>query len=184
MLFPRLALGKRGVPAAHSCCYYQHVGLSFAVAAQRRGGSEAEKMKVLIVAGARPNFMKVAPLIREFRKHPEVSVLLVHTGQHYDPNLSDVFFTELDIPQPDVHLEVGSGSHAAQTASVMMKIEPVMAEFLPDVVVVVGDVNSTMAASLTAAKLAIPAAHVEAGLRSFDRSMPAEINPAVTDYLA
>jgi UDP-N-acetylglucosamine 2-epimerase (non-hydrolysing) len=141
-------------------------------------------MKVLMVAGARPNFMKVASLIREIRKHPEVSVLLVHTGQHYDPNLSDIFFTELGIAPPDVHLEVGSGSHAAQTASVMMKIEPVMAEFRPHVVVVVGDVNSTMAASLTAAKLAIPVAHVEAGLRSFDRSMPEEINRVVTDAVA
>jgi UDP-N-acetylglucosamine 2-epimerase (non-hydrolysing) len=141
-------------------------------------------MKVLMVAGARPNFMKVAPLMREFQKYPQVSVLLVHTGQHYDPNLSDIFFTELDIPRPDVHLEVGSASHAVQTAQVMVKIEPVIIEFSPDVVVVVGDVNSTMAASLTAAKLGIPVAHVEAGLRSFDRTMPEEINRVLTDAVA
>lgn len=128
--------------------------------------------------------MKVAPLMHEFRKYPELSVLLVHTGQHYDPTLSDVFFAELDIPHPDIHLDVGSASHAIQTAQVMIRIEPVMIQFRPDLVVVVGDVNSTMGASLTSVKLGIPVAHVEAGLRSFDRAMPEEINRVVTDAVA
>jgi UDP-N-acetylglucosamine 2-epimerase (non-hydrolysing) len=128
--------------------------------------------------------MKVAPLMRSFRQHPEISALLVHTGQHYDAALSDVFFKDLEIPRPDVDLEVGSASHAAQTAQVMIKLEPVLKDFTPDVVVVVGDVNSTMAASLTAVKLSIPVAHVEAGLRSFDRNMPEEINRVVTDAVS
>jgi UDP-N-acetylglucosamine 2-epimerase (non-hydrolysing) len=128
--------------------------------------------------------MKVAPLMRNFQQHPEISPLLVHTGQHYDPSLSDIFFEELEIPRPDVDLEVGSASHAVQTAQVMIKLEPVLMDFKPDVLLVVGDVNSTMAASLTAAKLSIPVAHVEAGLRSFDRSMPEEINRIVTDAIS
>lgn len=141
-------------------------------------------MRVILVVGARPNFIKVVPLMRSFQRRPEVSPLLVHTGQHYDPTLSDIFFQELEIPRPDVELGVGSASHALQTAQIMIKLEPVLIDFKPNVLVVVGDVNSTLAASLTAAKLSVPVAHVEAGLRSFDRSMPEEINRVVTDAVS
>jgi UDP-N-acetylglucosamine 2-epimerase (non-hydrolysing) len=141
-------------------------------------------MKILNVVGARPNLVKIAPLMREMRQHPEIEAILVHTGQHYDEKLSDIFFRHMGIPEPDVNLGVGSGSHAQQTADVLAKIEPVLLEYHPDLVLVVGDVNSTMAATLAAAKLGIPVAHVEAGLRSFDRSMPEEINRIVTDSLA
>ncbi|MFO7462077.1 MAG: UDP-N-acetylglucosamine 2-epimerase (non-hydrolyzing), partial [Desulfatiglandales bacterium] len=151
----------------------------------------SKQIKLILVAGARPNFMKIAPLIRAIQAHNEqvahdekVSYRLVHTGQHYDIKMSEIFFTELGIPDPDVNLEVGSGSHAEQTARVMMAFEPVCLEERPDWVVVVGDVNSTMACTLVAAKLGIKAAHVEAGLRSFDRTMPEEINRIVTDSLA
>jgi UDP-N-acetylglucosamine 2-epimerase (non-hydrolysing) len=139
---------------------------------------------VLAVAGARPNFMKVAPLLRELRARPGFEALLVHTGQHYDAAMSDAFFRDLGIPEPDVNLGVGSGSHAAQTADVLRGIEPVLVERRPDVVLVVGDVNSTLAATLAAVKLGIPVAHVEAGLRSFDRSMPEEINRILTDAVS
>jgi len=141
-------------------------------------------MKIVNVAGARPNFMKIAPLLREMRKHPEIVPLLIHTGQHYDVKMAGQFFHDLQIPEPDVSLEVGSGSHAYQTAEVMKRLEPVLQDIRPDVVVVVGDVNSTMAAALTATKLQIPVAHVEAGLRSFDRGMPEEINRLVTDAVS
>jgi UDP-N-acetylglucosamine 2-epimerase (non-hydrolysing) len=149
-------------------------------------------LKVIIVAGARPNFMKVAPLIHCIRRHntrglngaPDVDMRLVHTGQHYDAKMSEVFFAELDIPEPHVNLEVGSGSHAVQTASVMLKFEPVCVSEKPDWVVVVGDVNSTLACTLVASKLGIKVAHVEAGLRSFDRAMPEELNRLATDALA
>jgi UDP-N-acetylglucosamine 2-epimerase (non-hydrolysing) len=141
-------------------------------------------MKIINVVGARPNFMKIAPLIREMRRHPEISPLLVHTGQHYDASMAGQFFQDLLIPPPDVSLEVGSGSHAYQTGEVMKRIEPILEEMRPDLVVVVGDVNSTPAAALTAAKLRIPVAHVEAGLRSFDRTMPEEINRLVTDAIS
>jgi UDP-N-acetylglucosamine 2-epimerase (non-hydrolysing) len=141
-------------------------------------------MKIVAVVGARPNLMKIAPLMWEFGRRPGIEVHLVHTGQHYDPALSAVFFEELRIPQPDANLGVGSGSHAAQTAEVMRRIEPVLVEQAPDAVVVVGDVNSTAAAALTAVKLGIPVAHVEAGLRSFDRSMPEEVNRLVTDAIS
>jgi UDP-N-acetylglucosamine 2-epimerase (non-hydrolysing) len=141
-------------------------------------------MKILSVVGARPNFMKIAPLIREMRKHPEIDPVLVHTGQHYDIQMAGRFFQDLGIPDPDVCLEVGSGSHAYQTAEVMKRLEPVVERERPDLVVVVGDVNSTMAAALTSAKLLIPVAHIEAGLRSFDRTMPEEINRVVTDAVA
>ena len=141
-------------------------------------------MKIVNVVGARPNFMKIAPLIREMRKHPEISPLLVHTGQHYDARMAGQFFRDLLLPPPDVSLEVGSGSHAYQTGEVMKRIEPVLEEISPDLVVVVGDVNSTLATALTAAKLRIPVAHVEAGLRSFDRTMPEEINRLVTDVVS
>lgn len=149
-------------------------------------------LKLLIVAGARPNFMKVAPLIRAAGEHnaaltdsgTRIECCLVHTGQHYDEKMSHVFFKELSIPSPDVNLEVGSGSHAVQTANTMIRFEPVCEREQPDWVVVVGDVNSTVACTLVASKLGIKVAHVEAGLRSFDRTMPEEINRLVTDSLA
>jgi UDP-N-acetylglucosamine 2-epimerase (non-hydrolysing) len=140
-------------------------------------------MRILNVVGARPNFVKIAPLLREMRRHP-VTPLLVHTGQHYDGPMSERFFAELDIPAPDFNLGVGSGSHAVQTAEVMRRIEPLLEPLSPDMVVVVGDVNSTLAAALTAVKLGIPVAHVEAGLRSHDRTMPEEINRRLTDAIA
>lgn len=149
------------------------------------------QMKLLLVAGARPNFMKIAPLVKAIDQHNQqesgkdpVEYLLVHTGQHYDSKMSEVFFRELGIPEPDINLEVGSGSHAEQTARVMTTFEPVCLRENPDCVVVVGDVNSTMACTLVASKLGIKTAHVEAGLRSFDRTMPEEINRLVTDALA
>ena len=141
-------------------------------------------MKVANVVGARPNLVKIAPLVREMRKHPEIQPLLIHTGQHYDEKLSDIFFRQMGIPQPDVNLEVGSGSHAWQTAEILKRIEPVLLEHRPDLALVVGDVNSTVAASLAATKLGIAVAHVEAGLRSFDRTMPEEINRVLTDAVA
>ena len=141
-------------------------------------------MHVLHVVGARPNFMKAAPVIRALEKWPEARRTLVHTGQHYDKNLSEIFFSQLNIPEPDVNLEVGSGSHARQTAEVMTRFEPVVLERKPDVVLVYGDVNSTVAAALVCSKLMIRVAHVEAGLRSFDHTMPEEINRIVTDRLA
>ena len=141
-------------------------------------------MKIANVVGARPNLVKIAPLMREFRKHPQIQSMLVHTGQHYDKKLSEVFFRQMGIPEPDVNLEVGSGSHAWQTGEILKRIEPVLVEHRPDLVLVVGDVNSTVAASLAAVKLYIPVAHVEAGLRSHDRSMPEEINRVVTDAIA
>ena len=143
------------------------------------------KTKILIIAGARPNFMKIAPLMKEFKKHiDQFEVLLVHTGQHYDFEMSEVFFRDLDIPKPDIHLNVGSASHAVQVAKVMIEFEQVLVKEKPDLIVVVGDVNSTLACSLVAAKLGIKVAHVEAGLRSFDRTMPEEINRIVTDSLS
>lgn len=141
-------------------------------------------MRIALVAGARPNFMKVAPIVKALQRRDHRDWFLVHTGQHYDAALSDVFFSELQLPKPDVWLGVGSGSHAEQTARVMTGIEAVFIERKPDVVVVVGDVNSTMAATIVAAKLCIPVAHVEAGLRSGDRAMPEEVNRLVTDVLA
>lgn len=141
-------------------------------------------MKIVNVVGARPNFMKIAPLIREMRKHAHISPVLVHTGQHYDPAMAGRFFEDLDIPPPDLSLEVGSGSHAYQTAEVMKRLEPVLEAEKPNHVLVVGDVNSTLAAAVTASKLKISVAHVEAGLRSFDRSMPEEINRILTDAIS
>jgi UDP-N-acetylglucosamine 2-epimerase (non-hydrolysing) len=146
-------------------------------------------LKLACVVGARPNFMKIAPLLEALKAYPEVEAVLIHTGQHYDENLSDVFFQELGIRRPDVSLEVGSGGHGAQTARILERFEAVLREAPPDGrrfdrVVVVGDVNSTMAATLAAVKLDTAVAHVEAGLRSFDRSMPEEINRLVTDTLA
>jgi UDP-N-acetylglucosamine 2-epimerase (non-hydrolysing) len=141
-------------------------------------------MRVLNVVGARPNLMKIAPLVEEMQRHPDIRQTLLHTGQHYDSKMSDIFFDALGIPQPDIFLGVGSGSHAEQTARVMIEFERVLSADRPDFVVVVGDVNSTLACSITAAKLWVPVAHVEAGLRSFDRRMPEEINRIVTDALS
>ena len=141
-------------------------------------------MKIVNIVGARPNLVKMAPLLREMRRHSDIQPILVHTGQHYDEKLSDVFFRQMGIPEPDVNLEVGSGSHALQTAEVLKRIEPVLIEERPDFVLVVGDVNSTLAVTLAATKLGIRVVHVEAGLRSFDRTMPEEINRVVTDALA
>jgi UDP-N-acetylglucosamine 2-epimerase (non-hydrolysing) len=142
-------------------------------------------LRIVNVVGARPNFIKIAPISRELkRRRDRISSLLVHTGQHYDEAMSEAFFRELDIPPPDINLEVGSSSHAEQTARIMIAFERVLLEHPADWVVVVGDVNSTMAATLVAAKLGTRVAHVEAGLRSRDRSMPEEINRIVTDALA
>ncbi len=141
-------------------------------------------MHILHVVGARPNFMKAAPVLHALHTRPGMRQTLVHTGQHYDKNLSDVFFSQLEIPQPDVNLGVGSGTHARQTADIMNGFEPVLIERKPDLVLVYGDVNSTVAATLVCAKLLVPVAHVEAGHRSFDRTMPEEVNRIVTDRLA
>jgi len=149
-------------------------------------------MKIILVAGARPNFMKIAPLVRAIEGHNSlvtsagtiIEYLLVHTGQHYDFNMSDSFFKDLKLPQPHIYLGVGSGTHAEQTGKVMIEFERVLLKEKTDLVVVVGDVNSTLACTLAAAKLNVPVAHVEAGLRSFDRRMPEEINRLVTDTLS
>jgi UDP-N-acetylglucosamine 2-epimerase (non-hydrolysing) len=140
-------------------------------------------MHILHVVGARPNFMKAAPMIATLREYG-IQQTVVHTGQHYDASMSDVFFEQLGMPAPDVNLAVGSRSHGAQTADVMARFEPVVLDYQPDVVLVYGDVNSTAAAALVCSKLLVPVGHVEAGLRSFDRSMPEEINRIVTDHLA
>jgi len=141
-------------------------------------------LKIVTVAGARPNFVKIAPLLREMQQHPSLVPILVHTGQHYDGALSDQLFTDLGIPTPEFNLGVGSGSHATQTAEVLRRLEPIMETVKPHLVLVVGDVNSTLGAALTAAKLGVPVAHVEAGLRSFDRTMPEEINRVLTDAIS
>jgi len=160
-------------------------------------------MKIIIVVGARPNFMKAAPILQALARHNEakplgeasapekVECVLVHTGQHYDSRMSDAFFADLNLPQPDVFLGAGSGSHAAQTAEIMKRFEPVVLKECPDVVVVAGDVNSTIACALVTSKIGCGpeqrrplVAHVEAGLRSFDRSMPEEINRILTDHLS
>ena len=141
-------------------------------------------MHILHVVGARPNFMKAAPVLRALENVGQHRQTLVHTGQHYDANMSDVFFSQLEMPAPDVNLEVGSGSHARQTADIMTRFEPVVLERRPKMVLVYGDVNSTIAAALVCAKLGIKVGHVEAGLRAFDWSMPEEINRVVTDRLA
>lgn len=140
---------------------------------------------MMCIVGARPNFMKMAPILRALAAHvPPVPALLVHTGQHYDQAMSDQLFEDLGLPRPDINLEVGSGSHAVQTALVMQRFEPVLDEHAPSCVLVVGDVNSTLACTLVAVKKGIPVAHVEAGLRSFDRAMPEEINRVLTDQVA
>ena len=140
---------------------------------------------IVCVVGARPNFMKMAPILRAFAAHATpMPALLVHTGQHYDRNMSDRLFEDLRLPQPDINLEVGSGTHAVQTAEVMRHFEPVLDERQPSVVLVVGDVNSTLACTLVAVKKGVPVVHVEAGLRSYDRTMPEEINRLMTDQVA
>jgi UDP-N-acetylglucosamine 2-epimerase (non-hydrolysing) len=142
-------------------------------------------VRIVYVVGTRPNFVKTAPVIGALRERmPDGRHTLVHTGQHYDQLMSEIFFEELGVPAPDHMLEVGSGSHAQQTARVMERLEPVLAEERPDLVMVPGDVNSTMAAAVTAAKMQIPVAHIESGLRSFDRTMPEELNRIVTDHLS
>jgi len=140
--------------------------------------------KIICVVGARPNFMKIAPIIREISLHEKMKALLVHTGQHYDEMMKRSFFDQLGIPEPDVDLEVGSGSHAVQTAEVMKRFEPILDKEQPDAILVVGDVNSTIACSLVAVKKNIPIVHVEAGLRSYDREMPEEINRVLTDQIS
>ncbi|MDR4988144.1 MAG: UDP-N-acetylglucosamine 2-epimerase (non-hydrolyzing) [Bacteroidales bacterium] len=141
--------------------------------------------KIISVVGARPNFIKIAPVAKAFRKYrKEVKHLLCHTGQHFDQRMSEIFFDQLEMPRPDFYLGVGGGSHAEQTARIMLEFEKVLAEERPDLVIVPGDVNSTLAASLVASKMGIPIAHVEAGLRSFDKSMPEEINRIVTDVVS
>jgi UDP-N-acetylglucosamine 2-epimerase (non-hydrolysing) len=142
------------------------------------------KPNILLVAAARPNFMKVAPVWRALDATGRFNLTLVHTGQHYDENMSKVFFDELGLPKPDAHLGVGSGTHAEQTARVMLAFEPVLVGADADLVVVVGDVNSTLACALVACKRGVPVAHVEAGLRSFDRDMPEEINRMLTDAIS
>jgi len=140
---------------------------------------------VMCIVGARPNFMKMAPILRALADHvPPIAALLVHTGQHYDQDMSGQLFTDLGLPLPDINLDVGSGSHAVQTAEVMRRFEPVLDAHRPSCVVVVGDVNSTLACTLVAVKKGVPVAHVEAGLRSYDRQMPEEINRVVTDQIA
>jgi UDP-N-acetylglucosamine 2-epimerase (non-hydrolysing) len=141
-------------------------------------------LKIICVCGARPNFMKIAPLMEAFTKTGKIETLLVHTGQHYDERMSELFFKDLGIPEPDVNLGVGSASHAVQTAQIMLGFEPIVLEHRPDWVVVVGDVNSTIACALVASKLEVKVAHVEAGLRSFDRRMPEEINRLLTDAIS
>jgi UDP-N-acetylglucosamine 2-epimerase (non-hydrolysing) len=142
------------------------------------------KIRILCVAGARPNFMKLAPLVAALERDPDFSPFIVHTGQHYDDQMSGQFFRDLGMPAPKFNLQVGLGSHAQQTAEIMKRFEPVVIEEHPDAVLVVGDVNSTMACALVAKKLEFPVIHVESGLRSFDRAMPEEINRVVTDALS
>ncbi|MCO5316595.1 MAG: UDP-N-acetylglucosamine 2-epimerase (non-hydrolyzing), partial [Solirubrobacterales bacterium] len=142
-------------------------------------------MRIVHVLGTRPNFVKMAPLIAAIRERsPRTGQVIVHTGQHYDRLMSEIFFEQLGVPAPDHMLEVGSGTHAQQTARVMERLEPLLVEIGPDLVVVPGDVNSTVAAALTASKLGIPVAHLESGLRSYDRTMPEEINRVITDQIA
>jgi UDP-N-acetylglucosamine 2-epimerase (non-hydrolysing) len=141
-------------------------------------------VRVALVVGARPNFVKIAPIMAEMQAHPSLSPTLIHTGQHYDANMSESFFKDLGIPDPDVNLGVRAESNPIQTAEIMLRLTPVLTEIRPDLVLVVGDVNSTAAGALVAAKIGIRLAHVEAGLRSFDRSMPEEINRVVADAVA
>ncbi len=142
-----------------------------------------KRLKIDLIAAARPNFMKIAPLYHALKREVWAQTRIIHTGQHYDKNMSQTFFDDFELPTPDIYLGIGSGSHAEQTASVMVEYEKVLRSQKRDLIVVVGDVNSTMAAAITASKLGITTAHLEAGLRSFDRTMPEEINRRVTDVL-
>jgi UDP-N-acetylglucosamine 2-epimerase (non-hydrolysing) len=141
-------------------------------------------MRIINIVGARPNFMKIAPLMEAYKAHPSIQPMLVHSGQHYDERMSDLFFRQLGIPQPDINLGISGGSQAVQTAEIMKAFEPVVLEHKPDAVLVVGDVTSTLACGLVAVKLGVRLVHVEAGLRSGDRSMPEEINRIVTDSIS
>lgn len=177
-------ISKMERPTARNVAGSQSLGYSDPLMARTNSVKAA---RILLVAGARPNFMKIAPLMDHLGPRGaagEAETLLVHTGQHYDEAMSKLFFEQLKIPQPNVNLEVGSASHSRQTAEVMLRLEPVLLEWKPDVVIVVGDVNSTVACALVAAKLCIPVAHVEAGLRSMDRTMPEEINRLLTDAIS
>jgi len=151
---------------------------------QRPYGKEFRRVKILNVVGARPNFIKIAPIVAAMKRSRRLRSYLVHTGQHYDRNMSKLFFDEMGLPRPDENLEVGSGSHAQQTAAIMARFEPVLDRYRPDAVLVVGDVNSTLACSLVAVKRGVRVFHVEAGLRSRDRTMPEEINRLLTDQIA
>jgi UDP-N-acetylglucosamine 2-epimerase (non-hydrolysing) len=142
------------------------------------------ELRVLSVVGTRPNFMKVAPVARRLAERDDIEHILIHTGQHYDEAMSRVFFDELGLPEPDAYLEIGSGSHTAQTARVLTRLEPVLRERRPDVVLVPGDVNSTLAAALTSKQMGLRVGHIEAGLRSFDRTMPEELNRVLTDQIS
>jgi len=147
--------------------------------------SNVKKIKILNIVGARPNFIKISPLLTEQKRHPDaIEPILLHTGQHYSPEMYKEIFDDLELPAPDIYLDVGSGTHAAQTANIMLKFEPVLLETKPDVILVVGDVNSTLACSLVASKLGIKIAHIEAGLRSGNWRMPEEINLVLTDRLS
>ena len=141
-------------------------------------------MRIVSIVGARPNFMKTAPVLAELRRRVPGRHVLVHTGQHYDRTMSEMVLQDLGVPEPDYHLAVGSGTHATQTALVMQRLEPILVDERPDLVLVPGDVNSTLAAALVASKLLLPIGHIESGLRSFDRTMPEEINRLVTDQVA
>lgn len=141
-------------------------------------------MRIINIVGARPNFMKIAPLMAAYQAHPSIEPLLVHTGQHYDRKMSELFFEELGIPRPDLNLGIAGGSHVHQHVEVMKAFEPVIAEHKPDLLLVVGDVNSTLSCALVAAKMGVPVAHVEAGLRSFNRTMPEEVNRIMTDQIS
>ncbi len=143
-----------------------------------------KKLKILTIVGARPNFIKIAPLFEEFKKYRMIKPILVHTGQHYDFEMSQIFFRELKIPKPHYNLGVGSGSHTWQTAKIMERLELVILKEKPNLVIVVGDVNSTLAGALASAKLQIPIAHVESGLRSYDKTMPEEVNRVLTDHIS
>jgi UDP-N-acetylglucosamine 2-epimerase (non-hydrolysing) len=143
-----------------------------------------KKIKIMVVVGARPNFIKIAPLFWEFRKRPEFAPILIHTGQHYDYEMSQIFFNRLSIPKPDYYLGIGSESHAVQTAKMMIALEEVYNQEHPSMVLVIGDVNSTLAAALVAVKLHIPIGHVEAGPRMFDKTMPEEVNRILTDHIS